>query len=115
MKKKNSPWFSPLWIFASLAAALPVQASPWSEKELNARVNELLSQMTLEEKLGQLQQKDGIEYSYKPETAEFIRKGQIGSILSTRGAKVTNELQKFRDIAPVFRSPWPKPAAGIPN
>ncbi len=52
--------------------------------------------MTLEEKLGQLQQLDGLaEGLYRPEHPEMIRKGLLGSTLNVRGAKRTNELQRI--------------------
>ena len=60
------------------------------------RIEALLSQMTPEEKLGQLQQIDGFsEGPYRPETPDLVRRGLVGSSLNVRGAKVTNELQRI--------------------
>ncbi|HKY30110.1 MAG TPA: beta-glucosidase BglX, partial [Pyrinomonadaceae bacterium] len=59
------------------------------------RIDALLAQMTLEEKLGQLQQLDGHgDGKYRPEHLELVRKGLLGSTLNVRGAKQTNELQR---------------------
>src|ERR1043165_10094000 len=59
------------------------------------RVNSLLARMTLEEKLGQLQQLDGeANGNFRPEHLEMIRKGLLGSTLNVRGAGRTNELQR---------------------
>ena len=52
--------------------------------------------MTLEEKLGQLQQLDGhADGRLKDEHPELVRKGQLGSTLNVRGARNTNELQRI--------------------
>ncbi len=51
--------------------------------------------MTLEEKLGQLQQLDGeANGDYRPEHLELVRKGLLGSTLNVRGSRRTNELQR---------------------
>src|SRR5829696_3298675 len=59
------------------------------------RVNALLAQMTLPEKLGQLQQLDGESNgNFRPEHLELIRKGLLGSTLNVRGAQRTNQVQR---------------------
>jgi beta-glucosidase len=59
------------------------------------RVNALLAQMTLEEKLGQLQQLDGEgNGNFRPEHLDLIRKGLLGSTLNVRGAQRTNQVQR---------------------
>ncbi|HEV8187151.1 MAG TPA: beta-glucosidase BglX [Pyrinomonadaceae bacterium] len=59
------------------------------------RVNALLAQMTLEEKLGQLQQLDGEgNGNFRPEHLDLIRKGLLGSNLNVRGAQRTNQVQR---------------------
>jgi len=59
------------------------------------RVNALLAQMTLEEKLGQLQQLDGEgNGNFRPEHLDMIRKGLLGSTLNVRGAQRTNQVQR---------------------
>ena len=63
--------------------------------DVEKRVNALLARMTLEEKLGQLQQLDGEgNGNFRPEHIELLRKGLLGSTLNVRGAKRTNELQR---------------------
>ncbi|HKY28034.1 MAG TPA: beta-glucosidase BglX, partial [Pyrinomonadaceae bacterium] len=77
-------------IFVFSAVAAPPQQS-----EVEKRIDALLAQMTLEEKLGQLQQLDGhADGKYRPEHLELVRKGLLGSTLNVRGAKQTNELQR---------------------
>ncbi len=64
-------------------------------REVEQRVNALLAQMTLEEKLGQLQQLDGeANGNFRPEHLEMVRKGLLGSTLNVRGAQRTNQLQR---------------------
>ena len=47
-----------------------------------------MAKMTLEEKLGQLQQLDGEgNGTFRPEHPDLIRKGLLGSTLNVRGAK----------------------------
>src|SRR6266446_1696786 len=62
---------------------------------VEARIDALLAKMTLEEKLGQLQQLDGEgNGNFRPEHLELIRKGLLGSTLNVRGAQKTNQLQR---------------------
>jgi len=62
---------------------------------IERRITALIAQMTLAEKLGQLQQLDGDSNgTYRPEHRELARKGLLGSTLNVRGAKMTNELQR---------------------
>ncbi len=59
------------------------------------RIDQLLMRMTLEEKLGQLQQLDGeANGNFRPEHLEMVRKGLLGSTLNVRGAARTNQLQR---------------------
>jgi beta-glucosidase len=63
--------------------------------DVEQRVNALLSQMTLAEKLGQLQQLDGeANGNFRPEHLDLIRKGLLGSTLNVRGAQRTNQVQR---------------------
>src|SRR5689334_632115 len=67
-----------------------------SSADVEAKINALLAQMTLAEKLGQLQQLDGEASGvYRPEHLDMIRKGLLGTTLNVRGAKRTNELQRI--------------------
>jgi beta-glucosidase len=62
---------------------------------VEARVEKLLRRMTLEEKLGQLQQLDGeVDGRFRPEHVELAAKGLLGSTLNVRGAKNVNEVQR---------------------
>lgn len=63
--------------------------------DLEQRIDALLSQMTLEEKLGQLQQLDGhADGRYREEHLALARKGLLGSTLNVRGAAQVNALQR---------------------
>src|SRR5215217_8176734 len=76
-----------------LAAIAPVRSQ--RTQNVEERVNALLAQMTLEEKLGQLQQLDGEgNGNFRPEHLDLIRKGLLGSTLNVRGARRTNEVQR---------------------
>jgi len=64
-------------------------------QNVEQRVNALLARMTLEEKLGQLQQLDGEgNGNFRPEHLDLIRKGLLGSTLNVRGAQRTNQVQR---------------------
>lgn len=66
-----------------------------NQGEVERKINDLLQQMTLTEKLGQLQQLDGeADGRYRPEHFELARKGLLGSTLNVRGARNVNELQR---------------------
>jgi beta-glucosidase len=66
------------------------------QADIEKRINDLLSRMTLEEKLGQLQQLDGeANGNFRPEHRELVRKGLLGSTLNVRGVARTNELQRI--------------------
>lgn len=73
--------------------SLPVFARP-SPEDIERRINDMLARMTLEEKLGQLQQLDGeANGEFRPEHRDLIRKGLLGSTLNVRGVARVNELQ----------------------
>jgi beta-glucosidase len=78
----------------STCAALSIASAP--QADIEKRIDALLAQMTLQEKLGQLQQLDGeANGNYRPEHVELARKGLLGSVINVRGAKRTNELQRI--------------------
>src|SRR5713101_122740 len=65
-------------------------------QDIEQKINALLARMTLEEKLGQLQQLDGeANGNFRPEHRDLVRKGLLGSTLNVRGAQRTNELQRI--------------------
>ena len=80
-----------------MAQSDPVPNAQLASKELNARVDKLLKQMTLEEKIGQL-----VQYSVGNPTGpneshlkwdEMTARGEIGSMLNVVGADATNYYQ----------------------
>jgi beta-glucosidase len=96
MKPKRSTC---LLIAVSLALILLLipagQSAPTQRRDVEREINALIARMTLEEKLGQLQQLDGeANGNYRPEHLELVRKGLLGSTLNVRGATRTNELQR---------------------
>ena len=66
-----------------------------SPAEIEGKITELIEDMTLEEKLGQLQQISG---DWKAELAHYdiplIKQGLVGSILNIHGAAKTNQAQR---------------------
>src|SRR5687768_7474373 len=82
-------------IFVVLTSLSPALVSSSSQDRIEQRINSLLARMTLEEKLGQLQQLDGeANGNFRPEHVEMVRKGLLGSTLNVRGAVRTNQLQR---------------------
>ena len=74
----------------ALTLSLAASAQQLSDQEIESRVNALLQQMTIEEKVGQLTQFP----DNSPRTMELVRQGKVGSLLGVLGAKDTNEAQK---------------------
>lgn len=82
-------------IFVVLTSLSPALVSSSSQNRIEQRIDALLARMTLEEKLGQLQQLDGeANGNFRPEHVEMVRKGLLGSTLNVRGAARTNQLQR---------------------
>src|SRR5215208_5958496 len=82
-------------ILLSILLLATVPSHTQSPPNVEQRVNALLAQMTLPEKLGQLQQLDGESNgNFRPEHLELIRKGLLGSTLNVRGAQRTNQVQR---------------------
>lgn len=83
-------------ISISLAAALlpacsPDGATSQADKAIEKRVEKLLGQMTLEEKLGQMNQLSPWDFD---ELAARVRKGEVGSILNYTDPELVNRIQK---------------------
>ncbi len=77
------------------APRAPAQARRGARSDIERRVEALLARMTLEEKLGQLQQSGGdVEGKANPDLFEAARSGRLGSTLGVRGARNANELQR---------------------
>lgn len=82
-----------LFIFLLIASTMTAASPPQAQVE--QRINALLARMTLEEKIGQLQQLDGeANGNFRPEHLELARKGLLGSTLNVRGVERSNQLQR---------------------
>lgn len=74
----------------------------FGQKTIDQKVSELLSKMTLEEKVGQLVQYSGFEYATGPQNSNSanvlneIKQGKVGSMLNVAGA---GETRKFQELA----------------
>ncbi len=74
----------------------------YGQKTVDQKVSELLSKMTLEEKVGQLVQYSGFEYATGPQNSNSanvlneIKQGKVGSMLNVAGAL---ETRKFQELA----------------
>lgn len=66
-----------------------------SKTNIAERVETLLGQMSLEEKVGQLVQIGGAEWNQGPKPEDIIRKGGAGSVLWLNDTKKFNVLQKI--------------------
>ena len=77
--------------FASVAGV--AKAAPMTEAQIDSAVNVLISQMTVKEKVGQLNQLSGRGLS--PDMTSMIQEGAVGSILNEVDPKTVNELQKL--------------------
>ena len=78
--------------------------NPLIEDEIEAKVEALLQKMTLEEKVGQLNQHSGswdvtgpvpAGNEYAQRRAELLKKGGVGSMLNIVAAEATYEAQKL--------------------
>ena len=71
--------------------------TPLDSPALETRVNELVSKMTLQEKIGQLVQYSAGQAtgpsSGRTDDRDMIRKGEVGSLFNVTGARATNQLQ----------------------
>ena len=82
----------------AIACALMALAGA-AQADVSQRVEALLRQMTLEEKVGQLNQLSGKDFSTGPGTDKVrdierdIRDGKVGSMLNIRGAAETRRVQ----------------------
>ena len=83
------------WVLLAMAGATAAQIAPISHDDAHHRAEALLKQMTVEEKVGQLNQASGIVIpglaKEKPDAA--IVKGQVGSVLWQFEVKDLNRLQ----------------------
>jgi len=68
----------------------PAPSQKFTQPDIENRINDLLAKMTLEEKVGQLNQAPNAN----PQTLDLIRQGKVGSILGVLGANQTNAAQR---------------------
>lgn len=73
-------------------AALVCGGAQGALRDVESRVDSLMSLMTLDEKIGQLNQLSG--YGYHPDMVGQIRIGSVGSLLNEVDPVVVNKLQK---------------------
>lgn len=106
-----------LTALASLSVGCSAPKDP-----IEQRIDSLLAQMTLEEKIGQLDQDDGDGY-VSPAMSDKVRKGGVGSIFNEVDLKTVNELQRLaveesrlgipivfaRDVIHGFKTVFPIP------
>jgi beta-glucosidase len=79
-------------VFALSYLILQLSSSVNAQENYDAKIEELLSRMTLDEKIGQLVQVVGID----EDKEELIRKSKTGSVLlGTRGPEEANRIQKI--------------------
>ena len=76
-----------------LVSCTQVQVSDKSGKDIENKIDALLSQMTLEEKLGQMHQIS--PWGDPAQTADLVRKGKIGSVLNMVDPVSVNALQQI--------------------
>jgi beta-glucosidase len=84
---------------ATLLAQASVADPPALDPAVEKRIDGLLSEMTVDEKLGQLSQvatgATGPEFVAPDHLDEMAIQGQLGSVLNLRGAVATNRLQRL--------------------
>lgn len=76
----------------SLLAASAGVVSAATDPAMESRIDDLLSKMTLEEKIGQLNQLSG--YGYAPAMVSQVKAGMVGSLLNEVDPVVVNKLQR---------------------
>ncbi|WP_163710915.1 beta-glucosidase BglX [Mangrovibacterium lignilyticum] len=72
----------------------PAKDSSKGNTEIEGKIQDLISQMTLEEKLGQMSQFDPGQFGDEENLKQAIKDGEVGSILNLVGAATINKLQK---------------------
>ncbi len=85
----------PLLALAAAQFAAAAEAPP--SHQVENRVEALLTRMTLQEKVGQLQQLDSVPevWRVRDEHRDLIPRGLVGSFLNVRGARFINEAQRL--------------------
>jgi len=73
-----------------LSTNMDMYSTPLEQDELEAKIDRLLARMTLEEKIGQMSQRNGAWGN-----EEGVRKGSIGSLLNEVNTESINKLQRI--------------------
>lgn len=81
-----------LSLMAIAAAATPFMVSASTPEQIDEKVNHLLRHMTVEEKVGQLNQLSG--RGLAPDMVEMVASGKVGSILNEVDPATVNALQR---------------------
>ena len=87
-------------LFGITACKTVVNEAPDSEKGVMKKVDSVLALMTLDEKIGQLNQFSGDgeltgPIALRPDLLQSIRDGKVGSMLNINGADYTRKIQKI--------------------
>ncbi len=77
------------------AATGSAQPGSLGDRQIQERVEKLLSQMTLQEKVGQLTQLFPFAFPGAPKPEDLIRKGELGSMLFLTDPAQINQLQRI--------------------
>src|SRR5665648_198409 len=110
------------YIFVILLFTTSCKKTESNKKDIESRVNNLLSEMTLDEKIGQMSQTDP-SYMSDDQIKQIVREGKYGSFLNTFGVEKINALQKIameesrlkipliigRDVIHGYRTMFPIP------
>ena len=106
-----------------LFGACQQKTTPVKNQVIEQKVEELISKMTLEEKIGQMCQINGAHGTLPADLREAIKEGKIGSILNEVNADTINEIQRIaieesrlgipvliaRDVIHGFKTVFPIP------
>src|SRR5213596_3287731 len=88
MRRRNTLCMAVTLVLGSTVAAHLAAQTPVSERKIDS----LLARMTLEEKLGQLNQLS-VDNQPSPEQTDLVRKGLVGSFFNLTGAAATRDAQ----------------------
>jgi beta-glucosidase len=80
-----------LLLFIFVASTVLMAQDTGAKIDYEARMQTLLQQMTLEEKIGQLHQVSGLVPGYE----QLIQEGKVGSFLNLPGVQIYNKLQEL--------------------
>ncbi len=101
---RNYTFYTAAFLLALVFTGCGQKAPVYSNHpDIPAKVETLLAKMTLEEKVGQMNQYNGFYDATGPlpeegdarHKLEHLRNGWVGSVLNVRGAKATRELQRI--------------------